>query len=108
MYQLMKDAAKNLIQRICVRVSGYYTKTDGGMSMPYNSSTPVLWVNKDVMKKALDPEMDLSTQVETHLTLQRQKVLICLLYLAAQLGPPENFSAYHNIPFATVATDLVV
>ena len=32
------------------------------LSMPYNSSTPVLWVNKDLMKKAgLDPEMDLST-----------------------------------------------
>ena len=32
------------------------------VSMPYNSSTPVLWVNKDLMKKAgLDPEMDLST-----------------------------------------------
>ena len=40
-------------------VKGYYTTTDGKMlSLPYNSSTPVLWVNRDLMKKAgLDPNM---------------------------------------------------
>ena len=44
-------------------VSGYHTTIDGKMlSMPYNSSTLVLWVNKDLMKKAgLDLQMDLST-----------------------------------------------
>ena len=64
MYQLMKDAGQRFNPKGFVSaVSGYYTTTDGKMlSMPYNSSTPVLWVNKDLMKKAgLDPEMDLST-----------------------------------------------
>ena len=64
MYQLMKDAGQKFNPKGFVSaVSGYYTTTDGKMlSMPYNSSTPVLWVNKDLMKKAgLDPEMDLST-----------------------------------------------
>ena len=63
MYQLMKDAGQRFNPSGFVSaVSGYYTTTDGKMlSMPYNSSTPVLWVNKDLMKKAgLDPEMDLS------------------------------------------------
>lgn len=33
-------------------VKGYYTTTTGEMlSMPYNSSTPVLWVNRDAFKK---------------------------------------------------------
>jgi sn-glycerol 3-phosphate transport system substrate-binding protein len=34
-------------------VTGYYTTTDGKMlSMPFNSSTPVFWYNKDAFKKA--------------------------------------------------------
>ena len=60
--------------------------------MPYNSSTPVLWVNKDLMKKAgLDPEMDLSTwkQVGNALDAAKAKGIdmpfcTCL----AQLGSP--------------------
>ena len=49
--------------------------------------------------------MDLSTwkKLETHLMLLRQKVLICLSVLVGTVGPPENFSAYHNLPFATKA-----
>ena len=39
-------------------VTGYYTDRDGQMlSFPFNSSTPVLYYNKDAFKKAgLDPE----------------------------------------------------
>ena len=74
------------------------------LSMPYNSSTPVLWVNKDLMKKAgLDPEMDLSTWKRVGNALDAAK--------AKGIDMPfctcwhswihlENFSAYHNIPFA--------
>ncbi len=41
-------------------VKGYYTTTDGQMlSLPFNSSTPVLWVNKDALKAAgVDPDAD--------------------------------------------------
>ena len=44
-------------------VKGYYTTTDGQMlSLPFNSSTPVLWVNVDRLKNAgIDPNVDLST-----------------------------------------------
>ena len=92
MYQLMKDAGQKFNPKGFVSaVSGYYTTTDGKMlSMPYNSSTPVLWVNKDLMKKAgLDPEMDLSTwkKLETRLMLQKQKELICLSVLVGTVGP---------------------
>ena len=42
-------------------VKGYYTTTDGDMlSLPFNSSTPVLWVNRDAMEAAgVDPDTDL-------------------------------------------------
>ncbi len=34
-------------------VKGYYTTTDGDMlSLPFNSSTPVLWVNRDAFEAA--------------------------------------------------------
>ncbi|HMB13437.1 MAG TPA: extracellular solute-binding protein, partial [Roseovarius sp.] len=44
-------------------VKGYYTTTDGQMlSLPFNSSTPVLWVNRDALSGAgIDPDTDLST-----------------------------------------------
>jgi len=44
-------------------VKGYYTTTDGEMlSLPFNSSTPVLWVNRDAFEAAgVDPDTDLST-----------------------------------------------
>src|SRR5690606_19650006 len=39
-------------------VAGYYTTADGEMlSLPYNSSTTVMYLNKDALEKAgLDPE----------------------------------------------------
>ena len=56
-------------------VKGYYTTTDGKMlSLPYNSSTPVLWVNRDLMKKAgLDPNMSLSTWSDVGKALDKAK-----------------------------------
>jgi len=53
-YQLMKEAgepfdAKNYLPA----VAGYYTDSQGNMlSLPFNSSTPVFYVNEDAFKKA--------------------------------------------------------
>ena len=58
-YQLMADAGVPFDpNEYLSAVAGYYTTTDGKMlSIPFNSSTPVLWWNKDAFKKAgLDPE----------------------------------------------------
>ena len=81
MYQLMKDTKVSFKPNNYIGpVKGYYTTTDGKMlSLPYNASTPVLWINKDLMKKAgLDPEMDLSTwkQVGNALDAAKLKVSI--------------------------------
>jgi sn-glycerol 3-phosphate transport system substrate-binding protein len=87
-------------------VKGYYTSPEGKMlSLPYNSSTPVLYVNKDVLKTAgLEPDMDLSTweQVDEAMTKLLASGNTCPLVTAWQSWVHlENLSAYHNVPFAT-------
>lgn len=87
-------------------VKGYYTSTDGNMlSLPYNSSTPVLWVNRDMLSGAgIDPDTDMSTweQVGEVLDQLQAAGVECPLTTAWQSWIHlENFSAYHDVPFAT-------
>ena len=87
-------------------VKGYYTTTDGDMlSLPFNSSTPVLWVNRDEFEAAgVDPDMDLSTweNVGEALTALKDGGSDCPLVTAWQSWIHlENFSAYHDVPFAS-------
>ena len=58
-YEVMADSGLKFNPDAYIApVKGYYTTTDGKMlSLPYNASTPVLWINKDLMKKAgLNPK----------------------------------------------------
>lgn len=87
-------------------VKGYYTSTDGDMlSLPFNSSTPVLWVNRDAMTAAgVDPDTDLSTWQNVGAVLDQLKAggSDCPLVTAWQSWIHlENFSAYHDVPFAS-------
>ncbi len=87
-------------------VKGYYTTTDGQMlSLPFNSSTPVLWVNRDAMKAAgVDPDTDMSTWQKVGAVLDQLKAggEECPLVTAWQSWIHlENFSAYHDVPFAS-------
>ena len=87
-------------------VKGYYTSTDGDMlSLPFNSSTPVLWVNRDAFEAAgVDPDIDLSTWEKVGDALDALKAggEDCPLVTAWQSWIHlENFSAYHDVPFAT-------
>lgn len=87
-------------------VKGYYTTPAGDMlSLPYNSSTPVLYVNKDALVAAgLDPAMDLSTWDKVGGALDKLKASgsTCPLTTAWQSWVHlENFSAYHDVPFAS-------
>ncbi len=87
-------------------VKGYYTSPDGNMlSLPFNSSTPVLWVNRDKLNEAgIDPDTDLSTWENVGAALDELKAagVDCPLTTAWQSWVHlENFSAYHNTPFAT-------
>ncbi|TDT77387.1 carbohydrate ABC transporter substrate-binding protein (CUT1 family) [Litoreibacter halocynthiae] len=87
-------------------VKGYYTTTDGDMlSLPYNSSTPVLYVNRDAFTAAgLDPDMDLSTWQNVGEALDGLKAggEDCPLVTAWQSWVHlENMSAWHDVPFAS-------
>tara|TARA_R110002124_G_scaffold113115_5_gene267400 strand:- start:196 stop:1509 length:1314 start_codon:yes stop_codon:yes gene_type:complete len=87
-------------------VKGYYTSTDGDMlSLPFNSSTPVLWVNRDMLQEAgIDPDTDLSTWQNVGGVLDQLKEagVECPLTTAWQSWIHlENLSAYHDVPFAT-------
>ncbi len=54
-YEMFKDAGINFDESQFVpTVAGYYTDAKSGhlLSQPFNSSTPVLYYNKDAFKKA--------------------------------------------------------
>ena len=66
-YQLMKDEGEAWDQsKFIAPVVGYYSDTSGNvLSLPFNSSTPIMYYNKDVFKKAgLDPETPPKTWAE--------------------------------------------
>ena len=87
-------------------VKGYYTSPEGDMlSLPFNSSTPVLWVNRDKLQEAgIDPDTDLSTWEQVGAVLDQLKAagVDCPMTTAWQSWIHlENFSAYHDVSFAT-------
>ncbi len=87
-------------------VYGYYSTTDGKLlSMPFNSSTPVFYWNKDEFKKAgLDPEKPPKTWPEVGETAKKLVAsgFNCGFSVQWQTWIQlENFSAWHNLPIAT-------
>ena len=108
-YQLMeKTGAPFDPSAFLPAVVGYYTDPDGNMlSMPFNSSTPILYYNKDVFKAAgLDPEVAPTTWAEME-TFSRQ----IMESGAAECGfttgwvswaQLENLSAWHNQQIGTL------
>lgn len=100
-------------------VSGYYTDSKGNMlSLPFNSSTPVFYYNKDAFRKAgLDPEKPPKTWSEVE--AYGKKLMATGSWEAAYTSTwmswihIENFAAWHNIPsgsyengFASSKTEL--
>ncbi|TWG99914.1 carbohydrate ABC transporter substrate-binding protein (CUT1 family) [Mesorhizobium sp. J18] len=87
-------------------VAGYYTTADGEMlSLPYNSSTTVMYLNKDALEKAgLDPESRPKTwpELEELLVKLKESGSACPFTTTWQSWVHlENLSAYHDLPFAT-------
>ena len=109
-YELMADAGEPFDPAdYLASVTGYYTDTDGNMlSMPFNSSTPVLYYNKDVFKKAgLDPEAPPQTWpelAEAAKTIIDSGAATCGFTTGWQSWVQlENFSALHDASFASKA-----
>ncbi len=106
-YEVMEEAGVDWDPNSYISsVSGYYSTPEGKMlSLPFNSSTPVLWVNRDKLKEAgIDPDVDLSTwqQVDDVLTQLKDAGVDCPFTTAWQSWIQlENYSAYHDLPFAS-------
>ncbi|HBI07813.1 MAG TPA: sn-glycerol-3-phosphate ABC transporter substrate-binding protein UgpB, partial [Erwinia persicina] len=87
-------------------VAGYYSDANGQLiSQPFNSSTPVLYYNKDAFKKAgLDPEQPPKTwqDLAKYSAALRKAGMTCG-YASGWQGwiQIENFSAWHGLPVAT-------
>ena len=90
-------------------VRGYYSQSDGRLaSMPFNSSTCIVWYNKDALEKAgQDPEKFPPTwpEVVSLARTLRDKGAVQYPAITASVvwAHFEQFSAIHNIPYATEA-----
>jgi sn-glycerol 3-phosphate transport system substrate-binding protein len=107
-YQVMQEAHEKFDPKAYMpAVASYYTDSSGRMlSMPFNSSTPVLYYNKDAFTKAgLDPAKPPKTWEEVGVAAKKIKdagVLPCGYTTAWQSWVQlENTSAWHNVAFAT-------
>ena len=106
-YQLMKDQGEAFDPAAFLpAVTGYYTDLAGNMlSFPFNSSTPILYYNKDMFRAAgLNENVAPKTwpEVETVARKLRSAGAACGIttHWPSWLNV-ENFSALHNIPMAT-------
>ncbi|MDI6836471.1 MAG: sn-glycerol-3-phosphate ABC transporter substrate-binding protein UgpB, partial [Rhizobiaceae bacterium] len=108
-YKLMADTGTEFDPKgFLSAVVGYYTDTDGNMlSMPFNSSTPILYYNKNVFKKAgLDPETPPKTwqDVEAYSKKIMESGAAKCGFTSGWISwvQLENFSAWHNQPIGTL------
>ena len=106
-YQLMAEAGQPFDAKSFLgAVYGYYADTKGNLiSMPFNSSTQVLYINDDAFKKAgLDPNKPPTTWPELKQAAEKLKAagVACPFTTGWQSWVQlESFSAWHNVPFGT-------
>ncbi|MCG8360528.1 MAG: extracellular solute-binding protein, partial [Kiloniellales bacterium] len=99
-YELMAEAGEAFDPKAYLStVTGYYTDPEGNMlSMPFNSSTPVLYYNKEAFEKAgLDPNIPPKTWPELAEVVKKTQAAgyPCGLTTAWQSWVQlENFSAW--------------
>lgn len=106
--EVFKQAGMPLDQKAFVpTIASYYSdaKTNELVSMPFNSSTPVLYYNKDAFKKAgLDPNQPPKTWDEVRVDAEKLKAsgMNCGFTTGWQSWIQlENYSAWHGLPFAS-------
>lgn len=109
-YQLMKEEGEPFDPHAYLpAIAGYYSTLKGQMlSLPYNSSSMIMWVNLDALKQAgiaappkTWPEVfaDATKLHATHPT--------CGFSMAwGSWGTIEQFSAWHNLPIGTKANGM--
>jgi sn-glycerol 3-phosphate transport system substrate-binding protein len=112
-HELMKEAGEPFDPKAYLpAITGYYSTSKGEMlSMPFNSSSTVMWYNKDALKKAgLNPDEPPKTWPEVFEAAKKLKAAghsTCGFSTAwITWVNIEQFSAWHNVPLATKANGL--
>ncbi|BCB06356.1 ABC transporter substrate-binding protein [Vreelandella venusta] len=108
-YELMEEHGRAFDREAFLpAVVGYYTDTNGNMlSFPFNSSTPIMYYNRDMFEEAgLDPDQPPQTWSEVA-DFSRQIVDSGAANCGFTTSWPswvmlENFSAMHNSPLGTL------
>lgn len=107
-YQLMADQGYEIDWETFVPpVLSYYASADGNLySMPFNSSTPILYYNKDAFARAgLDPDRPPTTWQEVE-AYSKKIIEAGAAECGFTIGWPswtmiESTRAWHGLPFAT-------
>ncbi|MBY0611835.1 MAG: sn-glycerol-3-phosphate ABC transporter substrate-binding protein UgpB [Beijerinckiaceae bacterium] len=104
---VMKDAGETFDPKIYLpAITGYYSTTKGEMlSFPFNSSSMVMWVNRDLLKKAgLNADQPPKTWPEVFEAAAKLKTVspTCGFSTAwTTWANIEQLSAWHNVPLGT-------
>ncbi|MBN8956787.1 MAG: sn-glycerol-3-phosphate ABC transporter substrate-binding protein UgpB [Rhizobiales bacterium] len=112
-YQLMKETGEKFDPNAYLpAITGYYSTSKGEMlSMPFNSSSTVMWINKDAFRKAgLDPDKPPKTWPDV---FEDAKKLKAAGYATCGFSNAwvtwvnlEQLSAWHNVPLSSKANGL--
>src|ERR1700741_1053493 len=109
-YVLMKEAGEKFDpQAYLAAITGYYSTSKGEMlSFPFNSSSTVMWINKDAFRKAnLNPDAPPKTWSEVFDAAKKLKgagYANCGFSNAwVTWVNVEQLSAWHNVPLSTKA-----
>ncbi len=111
-YKLMEDAKIDVDwSRYLQAVLSYYMNADGNlMSMPFNSSTPIMYYNVDMFKKAGIAPLSKTEPITWDELGEITKKIVSADIASAGMVTAwqswtqiENYSAIHNIAFASKA-----
>jgi sn-glycerol 3-phosphate transport system substrate-binding protein len=106
-HELMRDQGEGFDPGAFLSaVTGYYADVGGNMlSFPFNSSTPILYYNKDQFRAAgLDPDQPPKTWPDVEAAAGRLRLAGVRCGFTTHWPSwihVENFSAFHNLPIAT-------
>jgi sn-glycerol 3-phosphate transport system substrate-binding protein len=108
-YELMRDEQEAFSPAAYLpAVTGYYSDVAGNMlSFPFNTSTPILYYNKNLFRAAgLDPEIAPKTWPDVGAAAKRLRAAGSVCGFTTSWPSwinVENFSAFHNLPISTRA-----
>jgi len=110
-YQLMADAGEKFDPKAYLpAITGYYSTIKGEMlSFPFNSSSMVMWLNKDALEKGGVDAAKLKTWPEVFDAAKKLHATSPTCGLSNAWAPwaiIEQFSAWHNVPIGTKANGL--